>query len=197
MKLGWLHKAEETLFLLLLVAMVLLVFVEVVLRFVFNTGISWSQEATLYLAGWFVLIGVSWGVKQGAHIGVDVVVKMLPLIWQRVATLAALVICMAYCVMLLVGSYEYLSLMQMIGIELEDIAIPKWYALTILPIAMLLLMLRFAVLGWKVIRGDASGFGFHDEGEDSMHLVQPADSVIGDSSDGAGGKRDSDQEPRR
>ena len=92
--------------------------------------------------------------------------------------------------MLLVGSYEYLSLMKMIGIELEDIAIPKWYALTILPIAMLLLMLRFAVLGWKVIRGDASGFGFHDEGEDSMHLVQ-SDAPDGQDNGDAG--RDSDQ----
>ncbi|WP_199269431.1 TRAP transporter small permease [Cobetia sp. L2A1] len=183
MILRWLHKAEEILFSLLLVAMVLLVFVEVVLRFVFNTGISWSQEATLYLAGWFVLVGVSWGVKQGAHIGVDVVVKMMPMLWQRITTLIALVVCMAYCVMLLVGSYEYISLMQLIGIELDDIPVPKWYALIILPIALLLLMLRFAVLGWKVIRGEASGFGFHDEGEDSMHLVQTEGAVDQDRAD--------------
>lgn len=71
-------KLEETFLSLLLVAMTLLVFVEVVMRFGFNTGIHWAQEMTLLLAAWFVLYGASYGIKVGAHIGVDVFVKMLP-----------------------------------------------------------------------------------------------------------------------
>lgn len=171
----WLNKLEETVFCLLLVAMVFLVCVEVFYRFVLAEGISWAQEGSLYLAGWFVLFGVSWGVKHGVHIGVDVLVKKLPKRGQRIVTLIALAVCLAYCALILVGSYEYLSLTYMIGIELQDIPIPKWQATLILPIGMALLVLRFAELGWRVIKGEANSFGFSDEGQESMHLAEQRD----------------------
>jgi C4-dicarboxylate transporter DctQ subunit len=54
-----LNKAEEAIISLLLVAMTLLVFFEVILRFVFSTGFIWSQELTLHISAWFVLFGAS------------------------------------------------------------------------------------------------------------------------------------------
>ena len=169
----WLNKLEETIFCALLVAMVMLVGVEVFYRFVLVEGISWAQEAALYLSGWFVLFGVSWGVKQGAHIGVDVLVNKLPRGGRRIVTLIALAVCLSYCALLLVGSFQYLSLTRMIGIELQDIPIPKWQATLILPIGMGLLVLRFLELGWRVIKDEADGFGFSDEGEASLNLAEP------------------------
>nr|WP_297457793.1 TRAP transporter small permease [uncultured Halomonas sp.] len=168
----WLNRLEENIFCALLVAMVFLVVVEVFYRFVLNAGISWAQEGSLYLSGWFVLFGVSWGIKHGAHIGVDVVVKKLPQRGRRIAMLIALAVCLTYCVLLLVGSYEYLKLTRMIGIELNDIPIPKWQATLILPIGLALLVLRFVELGWRVVKGEADSFGYSDEAEDSMHLSQ-------------------------
>jgi len=38
--------------------------VQVVLRYVFNGGFTWALEATTYLFGWMVLIGMSYGVIQ-------------------------------------------------------------------------------------------------------------------------------------
>ncbi|WP_203234880.1 TRAP transporter small permease [Modicisalibacter coralii] len=171
----WLNKLEEAIFSALLVAMVLLAGVEVFYRFVLAEGISWAQEGSLYLSGWFVLFGASWGVKHGAHIGVDVLVKKLPRGGRRIATLLALAICLAYCGLLLVGSYQYLSLTRMIGIELQDIPIPKWQATLILPIGMGLLVLRFLEIGWRVLKNEADGFGFSDEGEESLRLAEQRD----------------------
>ena len=104
-------QAEEAFISLLLVSMTLLVFVEVVARFGFNTGIHWSQELTLILAGWFVLFGASYGVKVGAHIGVDVFVKLLPKKAYRALTLLAIVLCLVYCGLFLAGSWVYVSKM--------------------------------------------------------------------------------------
>ena len=84
------HKLEENIVALLLVAMTLLVFIEVVMRFGFNSGLIWIQEATLYTSAWFVLFGASYGVRIGAHIGVDVAVKLLPEPMRRVAGLIAI-----------------------------------------------------------------------------------------------------------
>ncbi|WP_086481062.1 TRAP transporter small permease [Oceanospirillum sanctuarii] len=168
----FIHKLEENIVALLLVAMTLLVFAEVVMRFVFNTGVIWIQEATLYTSAWFVLFGASYGVRIGAHIGVDVVVKLLPEPLRRLAGLVAIALCFVYCALFLLGSWDYLQLMHMIGIEMEDIAVPKWMAMMIMPVGFVLLVIRFAELGWGILTGKKDGFHLADEGKDSMHLAE-------------------------
>jgi C4-dicarboxylate transporter DctQ subunit len=165
-------QAEEAFISLLLVSMTLLVFVEVVARFGFNTGIHWSQELTLILAGWFVLFGASYGVKVGAHIGVDVFVKLLPKKAYRALTLLAIVLCLVYCGLFLAGSWVYVSKMYKIGIELEDIPLPRWMPMTVLLIGLVLLVIRFLQLGWKVITGEADGFHMADEAKESLELAK-------------------------
>jgi len=165
-------QAEEAFISLLLVSMTLLVFVEVVARFGFNSGIHWSQELTLILAGWFVLFGASYGVKVGAHIGVDVFVKLLPKKAYRALTLLAIVLCLVYCGLFLAGSWVYVSKMYKIGIELEDIPLPRWMPMTVLLIGLVLLVIRFLQLGWKVITGEADGFHMADEAKESLELAK-------------------------
>lgn len=163
---------EEAFLSLLLVAMTLLVFAEVVMRFGFNSGIHWASEMTLLLAAWFVLYGASYGVKVGTHIGVDVFVKLLPANVHRFITMLAVVLCLIYCGLFLYGSWIYLSKMKMIGIELEDMPVPKWMAMSILVIGFAMLILRFLQLGWKVVTKQADGFHFTDEAEESMEIAK-------------------------
>lgn len=163
---------EESFLSLLMVSMTLLVFAEVVMRFGFNSGIHWAQEVTLLIAAWFVLYGASYGVKVGAHIGVDVFVKLLPHNVHRGFTLLAVVLCLIYCGLFLYGSWIYLAKMKMIGIELEDLPVPKWIPMSILVIGFALLALRFAQLGWKVLNNEAEGFHFEDEAQEAMEIAK-------------------------
>jgi C4-dicarboxylate transporter DctQ subunit len=165
-------KLEEGFLSVLLVSMTLLVFAEVVARFGFNAGIHWAQEVTLLLAAWFVLFGASYGVKVGAHIGVDVFVKLFPHKTHRMITLIAIGLCLVYCGLFLYGSWIYLSKMKMIGIELEDLPVPKWIPMSILVIGFVLLIIRFLELGWKVVTDQAEGFHFADEAEESMEIAK-------------------------
>ena len=165
-------KLEEGFLSVLLVSMTLLVFAEVVARFGFNAGIHWAQEVTLLLAAWFVLFGASYGVKVGAHIGVDVFVKLFPHNTHRMITLIAIGLCLVYCGLFLYGSWIYLSKMKMIGIELEDLPVPKWIPMSILVIGFVLLIIRFLELGWKVVTDQAEGFHFADEAEESMEIAK-------------------------
>ncbi len=54
----------------MMVAMVLIIFANVVLRYVFNSGLMWSEEVALLLAVWFIFIAMSLGVKQNLHINI-------------------------------------------------------------------------------------------------------------------------------
>jgi len=57
---------------IMIVAMLLLVFVNVVLRYVFNTGIYWSEEVALVLEVWFIFLSLGLGVKHRLHISINV-----------------------------------------------------------------------------------------------------------------------------
>ncbi|HUX12131.1 MAG TPA: TRAP transporter small permease [Spirochaetia bacterium] len=66
-----LHVALVYLAEFLLVAMVVLIFANVVLRYVFNSGIIWSEETALLIAVWFSFIAMALGVKHRLHIHIN------------------------------------------------------------------------------------------------------------------------------
>ncbi len=197
MLLRFLLKAEENIIALLLVSMTLLVFTDVVMRFGFGTGLIWSQELTLYLSAWFVLFGISYGLKVGAHIGVDAVVKLLPSHIQRIASSLAVILCLVYCGLFFYGAWIYLQKMYQLGIGMEDLSVPLWFAhlwseetleawkidpedpliplwisQSILLIGLSLFSIRLLELLWSVVTGKSTGFRHTNEAEESMHLAK-------------------------
>ncbi len=168
---NFINKFEESFLSLLLVGMTLLVFSEVVLRFGFNTGIDWSQEVTLYMMAWFVLFGASYGVKVGAHIGVDSFVKLFPKKIRQTLGVLSIAICIAYCVIFMVGAWNYLAKLKQINIEMEDLEIQRWMSESIIFLGFLFLILRFLQLLIKIFKGEAEGFSHIDEAEESLELA--------------------------
>lgn len=167
-----LNQVEEAIISLLLISTTLLVFLDVVMRFGFNTGFLWSQELTLHLSAWFVLFGASYGIKVGSHIGMDAFVKLFPTTGQRILTSIACVAALTYCGLVGYGTWIYLSKMKMIGIALEDLPIPTWIAHSILMIGFVFLTIRLLEVLWSVITGKATGFKHADEAKESMEIVE-------------------------
>ncbi|MGD9948968.1 MAG: TRAP transporter small permease [Desulfobulbus sp.] len=167
-----LNKVEESIICLLLVTTTGLVFMDVVMRFGFNSGFIWSQELTLHMSAWFVLFGCSYGVKQGSHIGVDAFVKLFPVLGRRILTTIACLLSLSYCGLVIYGGYIYLSKVKRIGIDLEDIPVPTWIAHSILVIGFLFLSIRLLILLWNVIRGEIDVFRHADEAKESMEIVE-------------------------
>ena len=171
MLLRYLHRTEEAFISLLIVSMTLLVFMETVLRFGFNTGLLWAQEVTLYTAAWFVLFGASYGIRVGAHIGVDAFVRLLPTPKQRIVAVVAILLSLIYCGLFLYGGWIYLSKLKMIELEMEDLPIQKWIPMSVLVIGFVLMVFRLLNLLRQVITGQANGFSHADEAKESMHLA--------------------------
>ena len=80
----------------LLAFMTGLTFVQVVLRYVFNTGLVWSLEATTYSFAALVLIGMSYGVRTKTHIATDLVTRKLSDPLRRYVALIAIFACLVY-----------------------------------------------------------------------------------------------------
>lgn len=75
---NWVTRFEETFLALLLAAMTIVSFTQVVARYGFNTGWGGALELTRILFAWLILFGMSYGVKIGSHLGVDAVIRLLP-----------------------------------------------------------------------------------------------------------------------
>ncbi|MFK7881113.1 TRAP transporter small permease [Roseobacter sp.] len=101
------NEIEETAIALILGLMTILTFVNVVLRYGFNTGIIWGLEAVTFLFAWLVLFGVSYCVKVTAHLGVDAVINLFSPPVRRVLALFAAAVCLTYAALVLKGAWDY------------------------------------------------------------------------------------------
>ena len=168
------NRLEEGLIALLFAAMTVVTFSQVVARYVFNAGAVWALELTTYLFAWMVLLGASYGVKTSAHLGVDAFVKLFNSRIQRVFGLVAVGAGLAYAGILLFGSWEYVTKLFRIGIEAEDLPIPRWIPMSALPIGLALLLFRFAQVAWGIAMGTRSGVLVGDEAAEAVrqHLEE-------------------------
>jgi C4-dicarboxylate transporter DctQ subunit len=159
---------EEGIIALLFAAMTLVTFSQVVARYVFNSGVVWAVELTSYLFAWLVLFGMSYGVKVHAHLGVDAFVRLFPERPRRIMGLTAVAAGLIYAIILFVGSWQYVAKLYKIGISSEDLPIPQWVPMVILPIGVALLFLRLAQVGWRIWTRRQSGLLLGDEAADSL-----------------------------
>ena len=67
-----------------MVAMVVMVFGNVVLRYGFNSGITLSDEMSRYCFIWLTYIGAMVAMRDGAHLGVDTLIRKLSLRGKKI-----------------------------------------------------------------------------------------------------------------
>jgi C4-dicarboxylate transporter DctQ subunit len=164
---------EETSIALCLGLMTLLTFSNVIARYLLDINILWALEVTLVLFAWLVLMGMSYGVKKHIHIGVDVIINLLPPTGRKIAALLSITACLAFSILLLIGSWDYWYpfVTERAWLETEDIPmpeilqflsgwvnegeryenLPRFIPYLALPLGLSLMTIRFLQVGWKII----------------------------------------------
>ena len=181
---------EETSIAICLGLMTLITFANVVARYLFNSNILWALELTVFLFAWLVLMGASYAVKKNVHIGVDVVINMASPGIRKLLAILSVTACLAFSIMLLIGSWDYWYpfVTKRAFLETEDIPmpealmfladwlnegeryekIPRFIPYLALPLGMALLTFRFLQLGWKILLGDQDKIIASHEVEDEL-----------------------------
>lgn len=144
---------EQLVLAILFAAMVIVTFVQVVLRYVFNSGLLWAVEFTSFCFAWLVLLGASYGIKHRAHLGVDAFVRLLPEGGRRTCALLAVLASLLYATIMLYGAWDYVTKLYRIGIHAIDLPVPRWIPYSALVIGMVLLILRLLQAGWRILEG--------------------------------------------
>ena len=189
-KLGRLvSEIEESLIAIILGLMTLITFANVIARYVLNSNILWALEATVFLFAWLVLIGVSYCVKTTSHLGVDAVLNIVSPGVRKLMTIAAVLCCLVFTLLLLKGSWDYWWLFanKRSFLEVNDVPMPaflgfladwlnegeayekmpRFIPYLALPLGMALLLFRFLQAGWRVVTGRQDLIIASHEAEDS------------------------------
>jgi TRAP-type C4-dicarboxylate transport system permease small subunit len=89
-----------------LVAMVILVFGNVVLRYGFSSGITISEELSRWMFVWLVFAGAIVGIHERSHLGVDVLVPHLPAAGKRICAVTSHLLMLICSAVFLAGSWK-------------------------------------------------------------------------------------------
>ena len=89
-----------------LAAMVLMVLGNVVLRYLFNSGLEFSEEVSRFVFVWLTFIGGVVALKEGLHLGMDTVVKRLPHRGRLICFWISHLLMLWCCALLWMGSWE-------------------------------------------------------------------------------------------
>lgn len=165
------HRVEEGLIALILGVMTVLTFVQVVLRYIFNSGFIWQLEANFYLFSWLVMIGISYCVRVRAHIGVDAAVRLLSPKPRRAVGIFVLLLAVTYTGLMMYGSFDYIHRLYIINVEAEDIPVATWKLSLCLPLGFVLLFIRLMEMGWRIFTGRSEGYELADEAKEAITNV--------------------------
>jgi len=145
-----------------LLAMVVLVTADIVLRNLSRGGLLWANEVSEYALYLITLLTAPWLLRRGQHIRLDLVLTMLPV---RIAVLleaASDVIGCAVCIVLVrYGIAMTYDSWRSGSITIKNLVFPEWWVLVPLPIAFALLAIEFVfrfrrVLDERALRREAT-----------------------------------------
>ena len=94
----------------LLAGVVLLITVQVIMRYVFQNALSWSEELTLWTFIWFIWIGISYAFKERKHVKVTFFQDLLPI---KAKAALEVVIDISVIVFLLIMTYQSYKLISL------------------------------------------------------------------------------------
>ena len=136
---------------------------------------TWSVALTKAMFGWLIFVGLAWGVRIGAHIGVDLLVRQFNPANQRRVALLAVLICLGYCALMTYSSEQWVATLYEVGTSAEDLdrfGIAQWQIVMIVPIGFALMFVRFLQMFIRIAQGKQQGLGLHSEVDDAVKLAE-------------------------
>jgi TRAP-type C4-dicarboxylate transport system permease small subunit len=103
-------KLLEGLLVALLAVMVVMVFGNVVLRYVFNSGITVSEELSRWAFVWMTFLGAIVAVKEGGHLGTDMLIGRLGITGKKVCLALAETLMLYCCWLIFSGSQAQMQI---------------------------------------------------------------------------------------
>ena len=139
----------------------LILFVNVILRYVFLSGLPWAEEVTMYLIVWVVFVGGSVIIRTFGHIRIDLLpLALSPPNVRRLRIFVSLLMIAFFAVFIYYSGLHTLRVMK-IGQLTPVLEAPMWLTYLAMPVGCLLMGIRTGqVLYRTVVSGVGDGAHF-------------------------------------
>ena len=135
-------KFEEYLLITSLVVTVCLIFAQIVMRWVFNSSLTWSEELARYLFIWQIWLGTSIGFKDNKHIQITLIRDKFRNKGRLVFDIIARLILLAFCVFLVVVGLQMVNRLFTTNYLSAALRIPVAWVYLSLPFSSFIVCLR-------------------------------------------------------
>ena len=133
--------------------MTCLVIMNVILRYVFNSGLSWSEEASRFLYIWVTFLGAMLANDaglHGEHMRMDFIVDMFHGVVRKIIEIAAYLIILGLLIALLMGGIEVVS--GTWAMKTSALEIPKGSVYMVAPICFAYMGIQTLVKIYRIIK---------------------------------------------
>ena len=125
-------------------AIVVVVFSQVVSRFVFNAPFSWSEELARYLQVWLILLTSAAVLRKGLHLAVDYAVYALPAPAKRFLRIVNLGFIIFFLIVVMISGS--LLIAATVSQRTPALQLPMWLVYLALPVGSLLMLIEAVAL---------------------------------------------------
>jgi C4-dicarboxylate transporter DctQ subunit len=141
-------RVEQTIVSILLSIMILIAFLQIVLRNLFATGLTWGDPLVRNLVLWVGFIGATIATREGKHISIDVVSQWVPSRGKIVIEVIIDISSFIICGLLTFAAVKFVRNEALTG-SITFQGISAWVPELILPITFGLMTLRFGFRSLK------------------------------------------------
>ena len=110
--------------------------------------LSWAQELCIYMFIWMAKFGAAYGVRTGIHVGVDLLVNMVPARSRKQVILFSLLCGAFFTGMIATFGGSFVEEMFKTGQQSNDLEAPMWFVYLAIPLGSGLMCFRFLQVAW-------------------------------------------------
>ena len=129
----------------------LLLFVNVIMRYVFHNAIYWAEELVRYMMVWLIFLGGSQVAKHEGHIAVDVVHLSVSPRVQNALVFFVHIVVIVFCLVLTYYSYRQMMRVQVSKQISPAMELPMWLPYLSIPVGSTLIAIRHIQRLWSRI----------------------------------------------
>jgi len=131
---------------------VVVVFSEVVSRYVFNSPFFWSGEMARYIQVWMILLASTIAVRKNTHLSVDFLTYKLNFRYKKILKIVAILVVMFYIFIVIIYGWKLVLTLFRFGQTSPALLIPMYLIYLAIPVTGLLMFLEALIRLLKLIR---------------------------------------------
>jgi len=147
---GIIDRIEQILLVIMLSLMILIAFLQILLRNLLSTGLDWGDPLVRNLVLWVGFIGAAMATKEGKHITIDLALRWKPSLAKTFIELITHLFSFVICGLLTFGALKFIKNEFQRG-SMAFLGIPSWIPEIILPVTFGLMTFRFALRSLKTL----------------------------------------------